>query len=108
MLIAAAIAWSMRSTEPKGESAPGLSEIATNGGKTAPSTIHPTPAVKTSRKPAASGNVESWDDSLDQEIEMAGLAIHQVQQEQLASAAASGRVEYQLESLKKDIEDSPL
>lgn len=108
VLIVAAVAWSMRATTPTGVPAPALSEIADSRGKPAPAVVKPAPAVTLRQKPAASGDVEAWDDSLDQEIEMAGRAIRHVRQDQLASAADAGRVEYQLETLKKDIEDNTL
>lgn len=50
----------------------------------------------------------AWNSSLDQEIEQAGQAIMQLRQNQLASAAVSDQLQYQLENLRQDIEESPL
>jgi len=108
VLLAVTVAWSVRGIRPAAIPSPQPSQVADGRIKPSPAAAKQTLPRTAEQMPTASGNAETWDDSLDQEIERAGRAILQAQQDQLASAAASGRFQYQLENLKKDLEDSPL
>jgi hypothetical protein len=99
VLIALVVAWHVGSMKPI--AIPSVPEIAKS---------HPAPPAPAGKQtPIAAVEVEiAWDDSLDQKIEQTGWEVAQVQQDWLAAAAPSGLVQYQLEQVKKDIEDSPL
>ena len=58
--------------------------------------------------PAPSETAIAWDDALDQRIEQAGWEMAQVRQDWLAVGAASGFLQYRMEQVRKEIEDSPL
>jgi hypothetical protein len=61
------------------------------------------------KTPAVASKAElAWNDSFDQEIESAGWAVRQAQLDRYAFASKSGQMQYQLEDLKKEIEDSSL
>ncbi len=69
-------------------------------------TPEPSPGKKT---PAAPNKAElAWNDSFDQEFESVGWAIQRAQMDQFAFASKSDELEYQLEGLRKEIEDSSL
>lgn len=108
LLVGAAVAWSLRTAAPVSSPVPGPSEIAVKETKPAALASKPTPTVTPNRKTIVSRKIEPWSDTLDQEIEMAGRAIRHAGQDQFASVGNAGRVEYQLESLRKDFEDNAL
>jgi hypothetical protein len=61
------------------------------------------------KTPAAASMAEfAWNDSFDQELESAGWAIRQAQSDQFAFASKSDQMQYQLENLRKEFEDSSL
>jgi hypothetical protein len=63
----------------------------------------------TKKMPAAPNKTElAWNDSFDQEFESANWAIGQAQMDQFAFASKSGQMQYQLENLRQEIEDSSL
>ena len=101
LLIAVTFAWHARWTKPAATPLPQRLEVAQNGPKPGSS------AVKQASTAPSDAEL-AWESSLDQEIETAGQAIRQLQQDQLASATSSGRLQYQLENLRKDIDESPL
>jgi hypothetical protein len=98
---ALAVSWHAWGTKPAAVSPAPTVEIARNNAVPATSPVPKAPAVSRDTELA-------WDNSLDQEIERAGRAIQQAQQDQLASTAVSGRVQYQLENLKKNVDSDPL
>jgi hypothetical protein len=83
---------------------PRLSDVA--GGSVRPGSSSP------ESTPVVSDNAENaeiaWDDSLDEEVELAGQAIRQAQIGQLALVSTSGQIQYELESLRKEIEGNSL
>ena len=125
VIVALASSWLASGTKPPAVSPAPAPEIAkTNHPAPAVSSVpavspppvpvivekSPTPAVSpVHQSPALSPDADlAWDNSLDEDIELAGRAILQARQDQLASTAAPGRVQYQLENLKKNIEDNSL
>lgn len=100
-LIVVTAAWYVRGTKPATAVSPSPAAIANNS--------HATPSPAKKRAAAASRDAElAWDDSLDQEIALAGQAIALAQRDRFASAPASNRVQYQMETLGKELDDNPL
>lgn len=100
VLIAATVTWYVRRTMPEATVPPSRGAIANN---------EQTPSAPAKKTATTVHDTEfAWDDSLDQEIALAGQAIALAQRDQLASAAASNRVQYQMETLNKELDDSPL
>jgi len=99
VLVAIAVAWHVARVKPS--ALPSVPQIAES---------HPAPAAPAAKQvPIVAVETEiAWDDALDQRIEQAGWEVAQVQQDWLAAGASSGFVRYQMEQVKKDIEDSPL
>ena len=100
LLIAVSVTWHARGLKPATVPSTQPSDFAQNGAK---------PDAAVNDGSTAAGDLElAWDSSLDREIEQAGQKIMQLRQDQLASAAVSDRLQYQLEDLSKDLEESPL
>ncbi len=101
VLIVVTATWYVRGTKPTTTVSPSPAAIADNSRAT------PSPVKK--QAGAASRDAElAWDDSLDQEIAAASQAIALAQRDQFASAPASNRVQYQMETLGKELDNNPL
>lgn len=100
-LIAAAIAWHASGLKTPRASPPPSAPVA---GTNPQPTGTPTPRTPV----AAAESHSSWDAGLDDDLERAGRAILQAEQDQLAFVTRPSQVHYQLENLKRDLENGPL
>jgi hypothetical protein len=112
ILIAVIVPWSLRGT--KSAVAPAPPQLAQVAGShprpssAAASAERATPPQTAQHAPPAARPSEPWDDSLDQEIAAAAEAIASVQDGWRGDASDPSAIEYQLQQIRKDIENGTL
>jgi len=101
LLVAIAVAWKVRGSKPSPDPAGPSGQVAG---------VEPRQSAPANgQSPSVPPQTElAWNDTLDNEIALAGQAVMSVREDRLGLAGAASSVEYGLQQLEKDIQDSPL